>query len=122
MGSQRAGRVGEVIKEVASETIRRLKDPRITGLVSVTDVEVSGDMSHAKVFVSIYGDEDQQRETLEGLQAASGYVRTQVGREVKLRVTPEIHFRQDKSLEQGANINALLMRIKREKEQNEHGE
>jgi ribosome-binding factor A len=122
MGSQRAGRVGEVIKEVASETIRRLKDPRITGLVSVTDVEVSGDMSHAKVFVSIYGDEDQQRETLEGLQAASGFVRTQVGREVKLRVTPEIHFRQDKSLEQGANINALLMQIKREKEQNEHGE
>ncbi len=122
MGSQRAGRVGEVIKEIASETIRRLKDPRITGLVSVTDVEVSGDMSHAKVFVSIYGDEDQQRETLEGLQAASGYVRTQVGREVKLRVTPEIHFRQDKSLEQGANINALLMQIKREKEQSEHGE
>ncbi|MNK76988.1 Ribosome-binding factor A [compost metagenome] len=122
MGSQRAGRVGEVIKEVASETIRRLKDPRITGLVSVTDVEVSGDMSHAKVFVSIYGDEDQQRETLEGLQAASGYVRTQVGREVKLRVTPEIHFRQDKSLEQGANINALLLQIKREKEQSEHGE
>lgn len=122
MGSQRAGRVGEVIKEIASETIRRLKDPRITGLVSVTDVEVSGDMSHAKVFVSIYGDEAQQRETLEGLQAASGYVRTQVGREVKLRVTPEIHFRQDKSLEQGANINALLMQIKREKEQSEHGE
>jgi len=122
MGSQRAGRVGEVIKEVASETIRRLKDPRITGLVSVTDVEVSGDLSHAKVFVSIYGDEDQQRQTLEGLQAASGFVRTQVGREVKLRVTPEIHFRQDKSLEQGANINALLLQIKREKEQSEHGE
>jgi ribosome-binding factor A len=122
MGSQRAGRVGEVIKEVASETIRRLKDPRITGLVSVTDVEVSGDLSHAKVFVSIYGDEDQQRETLAGLQAASGFVRTQVGREVKLRITPEIHFLEDKSLEHGANINALLNRIKREKEQTEHGE
>lgn len=123
MGSQRAGRVGEVIKEVASETIRRLKDPRITGLVSVTDVEVSGDLSHAKVFVSIYGDEDQQRETLEGLQAASGFVRSQVGREVKLRVTPEIHFRHDKSIEQGANINALLNRIKREQQdQGEHAD
>ncbi len=123
MGNQRAGRVGEVIKEIASETIRRLKDPRITGLVSVTDVEVSGDMGHAKVFVSIYGDEEQQRETLEGLQAASGFVRAAVGREVKLRVTPEIHFRQDKSIEQGANISALLNRIKREQEeQREHGE
>ncbi len=122
MGSQRAGRVGEVIKEVASETIRRLKDPRITGLISVTDVEVSGDLGHAKVFVSIYGDEDQQRETLEGLQAAAGFVRTQVGREVKLRITPEIHFLLDKSLEQGASINALLSRIKREQEKPEHGE
>lgn len=122
MANQRAGRVGEVIKEIASETIRRLKDPRITGLVSVTDVEVSGDLSHAKVFVSIYGDEDQQRETLEGLQAASGFVRSQVGREVKLRVTPQIHFRQDKSIEQGANISALLNRIKREQEEGEHGE
>lgn len=122
MSRQRAGRVGELIKQVASEAIRRLKDPRITGLVSVTDVEVSGDLSHAKVFVSIYGDEDQQRETLEGLQAASGFVRSQVGREVKLRVTPEIHFRQDRSIEQGANISALLMRIKREQEERENGE
>lgn len=123
MGSQRADRVGEVIKEIASETIRRLKDPRITGMVSVTDVEVSGDMSHAKVFVSIYGDEEQQRETLEGLKAAAGFVRTQVGREVKLRVTPEIHFKQDRSIEHGANISALLNRIKREREeQSEQGE
>lgn len=119
MGNQRAERVGEVIKDVVADAIRRLKDSRITGMVSVTDVEVSGDLRHAKIFVSIYGDEPTQSLTMEGLQSAVGFVRSEVGKAVKLRMVPEIHFKHDRSIEQGAHIHDLLARLKRE---GDHGE
>lgn len=121
MGSQRAERVGEEIKDVVSGAIRRLKDSRITGMVSVTDVEVSGDLRHAKVFVSIFGDEPTQFQTMEGLQSAVGFMRSEVGKALKLRVVPELHLHQDRSLERGAAIHDLLARIKRE-EQEGHAE
>lgn len=117
MGNQRSERLSGVIKEVVSDAIRRLKDVRLQGkMISVTDVEVSGDMRHAKVFVSIYGSEEQQEEAMAGLSSAAGVVRTEVAKEVKLRVSPEIHFRLDKSIERGAHITALLNRIKQESE------
>jgi ribosome-binding factor A len=114
MGNQRAERVGEVIKDVVADAIRRLKDSRITGMVSVTEVEVSGDLRHAKIFVSIYGDEESQQQTMEGLHSAVGFVRSEVGKAVKLRSVPEIQFKQDRSIEHGAHIHDLLARIKRE--------
>lgn len=114
MSNQRAERLSEVIKDVVSDAIRRLKDTRISGMVSVTDVEVTRDLRHAKVFVSIYGDEPTQSMTMEGLQSAAGFVRSEVGKAVKLRVVPELQFKHDRSIEHGAQIHDLLARIKRE--------
>lgn len=106
----RAQRVAEEIKRTAAQILREMKDPRI-GFVSVTDVEVSNDLSHVKIFVSVYGDEEAKQRTLEGLQAARGFVRTEIGRAIRMRHTPEILFRLDSSLEQGARINQLIAEI-----------
>lgn len=114
MSNQRAERVAERIKDVVAETIPRLKDTRIGGLVSVTDVEVSGDLRHARIFVSIYGDEATQALTMEGLQSALGFMRSEVGKALQLRVVPELQIRQDLSIERGAHIHDLLAKIKRE--------
>lgn len=117
MTNQRSDRVGEAIKRLVSEMLqRRLKDVRITGMVSVTDVEVSGDLRHAKVFVSIFGEKEQQDQTMEGLQSAAGFVRSEVGKQLQLRYAPDIHFFHDKSIENGAHINALLNKIKTDRE------
>lgn len=117
MTNQRSDRVGEAIKRLVSELLqRRLKDVRITGMVSVTDVEVSGDLRHAKVFVSIFGEKEQQDQTMEGLQSAAGFVRSEVGKQLQLRYAPDIHFHHDKSIEHGAHIAALLNKIKTDRE------
>lgn len=120
MSTQRADRIGEAIKRLVSELLqRRLKDARITGMVSVTDVEVSGDLRHAKVFVSIYGDQEVQRQTMEGLKSATGLVRSEVGKQLSLRFAPEISFRLDESIERGAKIAQLLQQISNEKSEPE---
>lgn len=116
MSTQRADRIGESIKRLVSELLqRRLKDARITGMVSVTDVEVSGDLRHAKVFVSVYGDEAVQKQTMEGLRSATGLVRSEVGKQLSLRFAPEIHFKLDESIERGAKIAQLLQQISNER-------
>lgn len=107
---QRAQRVGEEIKREVSDLLRSMKDPRI-GFVTVTDVAVSNDLRHAKIFVSVYGSEEQKQESLEGLKAATGFVRSEIGRRIRLRHTPEIQFRLDGSIERGLRINQLLNEI-----------
>src|SRR5690606_18592629 len=107
MAGLRTGRVREEIKKEASDIIRRLKDPRI-GFVTVTDVEVSNDLRHVKVFVSIYGDEPAKNGTMEALRKATGFVRTEIGKRIRLRHTPEIHFEFDESIARGARIFELL--------------
>ncbi|ACL69542.1 30S ribosome-binding factor RbfA [Halothermothrix orenii] len=116
MKRQRARRLGELLKKEISDIIlREVKDPRI-GFISVTDVEVSNDLRHAKVFVSVYGDEKERKETMEGLEKATGYIRKLIGERVKVYYTPEILFRYDDSLEHGARINELLKKVKEEEE------
>ncbi|MEB3187204.1 MAG: 30S ribosome-binding factor RbfA [bacterium] len=119
MSQARAGRVGEAIKEVVSETVRRLKDSRITALVSVTDVEVSRDLRHAKVFVSLYGEQEDVTQTLEGLQSAIKFIRGEVARTLQLRTAPTLQIVQDPSLSHGAHIHALLSQLKQEREEPE---
>ncbi|MBU6428066.1 MAG: 30S ribosome-binding factor RbfA [Cyanobacteria bacterium REEB65] len=115
MTTQRSERIAEAIKRVVSEMLmRRIKDARITGMVSVTDVEVSGDLRHAKVFVSVYGDPLVQQQTMTGLASAKGVIRTEVGRQLGLRSTPDLVFKQDKTAERAAHINALLQQIQSE--------
>ncbi len=113
MARIRASRVGEQIKKELSQIIQQeLKDPRI-GFVTVTAVEMSGDLAQAKVYVSIMGDKEQQESTLEGLEKARGFIRSEVGSRVPLRYTPELIFKLDQSLEHGQHISKLLEEVKR---------
>ena len=116
MSQTRAGRVGEAIKEVVSETLRRLKDVRITALVSVMDVEVSRDLRHAKVFVSLYGKPEEVDQTMEGLQSALKFIRGEVARTLQLRVAPTLQFVHDTSIAHGAHIHELLSQLRDERD------
>lgn len=123
MSGHRSTRVAEAIKEeVGSILLHRLKDSRVQSeRVSVTNVEVSGDLRHATIFVSVLGEEDQKHDTMQGLKSASGFIRSEIGKHIKLRSTPEVHFKLDDSIEHGANIAALLNRISQERTAREAG-
>jgi ribosome-binding factor A len=109
--SHRANRVGEQMKKELSDIIgRKIKDPRI-GFVTVTDVEVTGDLQQAKVFISILGDEDQRENTLKGLAKAKGFIRSEIGSRIRLRKTPEIIFEWDESVDYGNRIDTLLHQL-----------
>jgi ribosome-binding factor A len=99
-------------REVSLMLLHGIKDDRVgSGMVSVTDVNVSGDLQHAKIFVSIYGTQEAKAETMEGLKAVTGYVRSQIGQRVRLRRTPEVVFLEDTSLERGDRFLSLLNRL-----------
>lgn len=110
---RRVSRVGALIqREISQMLANDIKDDRVgAGMVSVTDVEVSGDLQHAKIFVSIYGTEEAKAETMDGLKAATGYVRRELGQRVRLRRTPEVLFVEDRSLERGDRVLSLLNQI-----------
>jgi ribosome-binding factor A len=110
----RKERLEELLKREISEIIRReVKDPRI-GFVTVTDAEVSNDLSFAKVFVSVLGTEEQQAAALKGLNSATRFIRGEFGQRIKLRQVPEITFRMDTAIQHGARIHELLEQIRRE--------
>ena len=112
--SLRPNRVGEQMKKELSDIIgRKIKDPRI-GFVTVTDVQVTGDLQQAKVFISVLGDEEQRQNTLKGLAKAKGFIRTEIGRRIRLRKTPEILFEFDESIDYGNRIETLLQDINRQ--------
>jgi len=117
--SRRVARVAELIKrEVSTMLLQDIKDDRVgAGMVSVTDVGVSGDLQHAKIFVSIYGSSEAKAETMAGLKAATGFVRSELGRRIRLRRTPEVVFLEDTSLERGDRILSLLNQISQERDQ-----
>lgn len=110
---RRVSRVASLIKqEVSLILLHDIKDDRVgTGMVSITDVDVSGDLQHAKIFVSIYGTEEAKRETMEGLKSATGYIRSHLGQRIRLRRTPEVTFLEDHSLERGDRMVALLNQL-----------
>lgn len=108
--SQRIARAQESVKEVIGETIQTLKDPRI-GFVTVTAVRMSADLRHARVFVSIYGTPEEQEETIEGLRSARRHLRSEVGRQVRLKYTPELTIELDPVPETAERVESLLRRI-----------
>jgi len=111
MPSPRIARLRELFKEEISVVLQRqMRDPRI-GFVSITDVELSADLRHAKVFVSILGDAEAKARTMAGLQSARGFVRTELARRIRLRYFPEVSFRVDESIERGAHVNQLLRQV-----------
>ena len=114
MSTPRHLRVAQSIKREVSEMIMRdLKDERIGGLVSVTDVECSNDCRRAKIFISVYGAEEQQKSTIEALNDHAGQIRGEICRRLQLRFAPDITFKLDNSLERGAQVSALLNKISR---------
>jgi ribosome-binding factor A len=113
MAKYRSGRINEEIKKEISVIIRNeIKDPRLTAMVSVTNVDVTKDLRYAKVFVSIFGKEDEKKDTLSALKSSAGFIRKEVGHRVNLRITPEIIIELDDTIEHGMHIDALLESIK----------
>lgn len=108
MNYKRIERIGDQIRGEVSDIIaRRLNDPRI-GFVTVTAVEVSEDLRHAKVFVSVYGDDKVKIQTMKGLKSASGFIRGEIGHRLKIKFTPEIIFKLDTSLEKAEHVLGIL--------------
>ncbi|SFD69226.1 ribosome-binding factor A [Paenibacillus catalpae] len=113
MAKIRVGRVGEQIKKELSQIIQtELKDPRI-GFITVTGVEATSDLSQARVYLSVLGSEEQKEETLKALAKANGYLRSELGKRMRLRHTPELLFKFDSSIEYGSRIEGLLDEINR---------
>ncbi|WP_106766024.1 30S ribosome-binding factor RbfA [Paenibacillus faecalis] len=116
MAKIRAGRVGEQIKKELSQLIQtEMKDPRI-GFITVTGVDVTNDLSQAKIYLSVLGDEEQKATSLKGLEKATGFLRSELGKRIRLRHVPELIFKFDESIEYGSRIEKLLGEIGEHKE------
>jgi len=113
----RQEKLGELIAAELSELLRtRVKDPRI-GFASITRVEVSGDFRHAKVHVSVMGTPEEQAESMKGIRNASGFLRHELASRLTLRYMPELAFKLDSSIEEGARILELINRVEQEDRQ-----
>ena len=119
--SRRVSRVSSLIKrEVSQMLLNGIKDDRVgAGMVSITDIDLSGDLQHATIFVSIYGTKEAKLETMEGLKASTPFVRRELGHRIRLRRTPEIIFEEDTSLERGDRMLNLLNEISQNRPKNE---
>jgi ribosome-binding factor A len=105
--SERMRRVNEALREVLSEGIGELKDPRI-GFVTVTGVDTSPDLRHATVYVSVLGAEKKREATLAGLQSSHGVLQARVNRELRLKRTPQLTFEYDPTIERGVRLSRLI--------------
>jgi len=111
--SGRMRRVNESVRQVLSEALPELKDPRI-GFVTVTGVETSADLRHARVFVSVLGSERKRRATLAGLEAAHGVLQARLGRELRMKRTPQLAFEYDRTVEEGVRMSKLIDELVRD--------
>ena len=105
--SGRMRRVNESVRQVLSEALLELKDPRI-GFVTVTGVVTSSDLRHARVFVSVLGNEKKQQKSMAGLDAAHGVLQARISRELRLKRTPQLEFQYDRSVEERVRMSALI--------------
>ncbi|HLR07969.1 MAG TPA: 30S ribosome-binding factor RbfA [Bacillota bacterium] len=107
----RTNRISEQMKKELGDILnQKIKDPRI-GFVTVTDVEVTGDLQQAKVFVTVLGDEKEKQETLIGLAKAKGFIRSEIGQRIRLRKIPELIFEFDEAQEHGQRIEMILRKL-----------
>ena len=110
---RRADRVAEAIREEAARFLAEgVKDPRVTAMVTVTGVDVTGDLRYAKIFVSVLGTEEERGSTFEGLESVRGHFRSRIARSLRLRVAPEVRFVPDESIARAARIDTLLNQIR----------
>ena len=115
MASNRIGRINEEIQRELSALIPAVKDPRVSGMISVTAVETTPDLRYAKAYISVLDKENGER-VLKGLKSASGWLRRELGSALKLRYTPELVFQLDDSIDKGAHILELLRSVEGPKE------
>ncbi|MDR9405493.1 MAG: 30S ribosome-binding factor RbfA [Halothece sp. Uz-M2-17] len=122
--SRRVARVASLIQqEVSQMLINGIKDDRVgAGMVSVTAVDVSNDLQHAKIFVSIYGTQEAKTETMEGLKSSTAFVRRELGKRIRLRRTPEVVFHEDMSLELGDRTLSLINELSAQRAEEEDEE
>ena len=119
MSSQRAQRLAETIhKEISNLLIKGLKDPRI-GFVTITSVDVTSDLRQARIYYTLMASQDNRSETKAGLDSCSSYIRQQLGRQLRLRFIPEIHFEYDTSVDYGQHIEKLLREVKTDEQQDD---
>lgn len=112
MARRRVARLGEQFRREITEILQReVKDPRV-GFVTITAVDVTPDLYHARVYVRIMGDEARKAEALEGLDAAAPFIRGELGQRLHIRRTPELHFELDRSLEHAQRIEQLLREVR----------
>jgi len=112
--SRRPEQVAETLRQVIADALaREVRDPRV-GFVTVTAVLVTNELSHARVMVSVPGEEADKERALEGLKSAAGFLRSRAARALTTRTVPELHFELDKGLEHAARINQLLDSIRQE--------
>jgi ribosome-binding factor A len=116
---RRVERVAALIRREMSELLRTgIRDERVhNGMVSVTEVEVAGDLQHCRIHVSVFGSEDDQRLTMEGLKAAAPFVKGELARRLQMRRTPEVVFLLDRALERGTSVLGLLNQLERQREE-----
>lgn len=119
---RRVERVAALIRREVSELlVTGIKDERVSlGMVSITNVDVAGDLQHCKIFVSVYGSAEVQQQALEGLRSASKYVKGELGRRLNMRRTPEVIFQLDRGIEKGTSVLGLLNQL--EEKRQERGE
>lgn len=108
MSSHRMGRIEEDVKRCLCDIVRDLKDPRISKLLSIVRVEVSGDLSYAKVFVSAIEGEEKTAESVKGLKSAEGYIKRELNSRIRLRKIPSLNFVADNSIATGAHIAKII--------------
>ena len=115
---RRVERVAALIRREISELlVNGIKDERVSlGMVSVTNVEVAGDLQHCKIFVSVYGSDAVQQEALAGLRSAAHYVKGELSRRLNMRRTPEVIFHLDRGLEKGSSVLGLLNQLEQERQ------
>jgi len=107
----RPERVGQLVQELLGELFARgMRDPRI-GLVTITGVKMSPDLREARVYWTVHGDAEQRKHTAKGLDNARGYLRHELGVELKLRITPDLHFTYDEAIDRGARIEQLIREV-----------
>ena len=108
---------GEVLRELSNIIRGEIKDPRIHPLTSVVAVEVAPDLKTCKAWISVFGNEDSQKDTLAGLKSAEGYIKNQLAKKINLRNTPEIRFIIDQSIEYGVNMSKMIDDVNRADEE-----
>ncbi|HOV27323.1 MAG TPA: 30S ribosome-binding factor RbfA [Pseudobacteroides sp.] len=108
MGDRTSRISEEMKKEISSIIMNDLKDPRMPSMVSVVSVNVTKDLRHAKVYISVLGSEEDKKNAHEGLKSAAGFIRREVGHRMQLRYTPELHFEIDDSIEHGVYMTKLI--------------